>query len=361
MNRRALLKLAGVPAAFLTAGTGLFGAWFARARERNPYYQGPPSDHFDGLRFFNPEGSAEKSLLDLFRAFYVDRHEPWPDRYPSPFRDRPPPRVDGRTLRVAAIGHASFLIQTAGLNILLDPVFAERASPVPFAGPKRVNDPGIAFDDLPRIDVVLVTHNHYDHLDVAFLSRLAARDAPRVVTPLGNDVIMRAHNPAIRAEAYDWGAQVILSEAVAVHLVPTLHWSARGIADRRKALWASFVLEGPGGRTYLVGDTGFGDGRNFREARRRFGGFRLALLPIGAYEPRWFMKDFHMNPEEAVAACLACGASYAVGHHWGTFKLTAEGVERPRESLAAALAAREFPAERFRTLRPGEVWHVPEA
>ena len=176
------------------------------------YYNGPVSDHFDGERFFDRHGVPPKSRRDLLR-WMVDRNwrgtkAKWPAWAPSPYADRPPARVEGAIWRICYVGHASWLIQTAGLNILLDPVWSKRASPFRFVGPKRVNDPGIAFADLPPIDVVLVSHGHYDHLDVATLSRLAAGHRPRVITPLGNDTIMRNHDPAIAAEAYDWDDRV---------------------------------------------------------------------------------------------------------------------------------------------------------
>jgi L-ascorbate metabolism protein UlaG (beta-lactamase superfamily) len=251
------------------------------------------------------------------------------------------------------------LLQTAGLNILLDPVWSERASPFTFIGPKRVNDPGIPFDALPPIDVVLVTHNHYDHLDTATLARLAQTHRPRVITPLGNDTIMRAASPDIRAEAHDWGDRIELGAGCAVTLVPTRHWSARGLFDRNKALWASFVIETPAGRIYYVGDSGYGDGRHFREVRNNHGPIRLACLPIGAYEPRWFMREQHMNPEEAVRAFGDCGAEQALAHHFGTFQLTDETYDAPVQALGQARDAAGIAAERFRALRPGEVWELP--
>jgi L-ascorbate metabolism protein UlaG (beta-lactamase superfamily) len=187
------------------------------------------------------------------------------------------------------------LIQTAGLNILLDPVWSKRASPFRFVGPKRVNDPGIAFTDLPLIDAVLVSHGHYDHLDLATLSRLAAVHHPRLITPLGNDTISRNHDPAIATEAYDWEDRVDFGAGIFVTLMATRHSSARNLSDRSMSLWASFVIEAPGGRVYFVADSGYGDGGLFRRAREHHGPFRLAILPIGAYEPRWFMRDQHMK------------------------------------------------------------------
>jgi L-ascorbate metabolism protein UlaG (beta-lactamase superfamily) len=325
-----------------------------------PYYTGPISDHFDGERFFDPHGAPPRGRRDLLR-WMVDRYgrgtrAKWPAWAPSPYADRPPARVDGGGLRVSFVGHASWLVQTAGLNILLDPVWSERASPVRFAGPKRVNDPGIAFADLPPIDVVLVSHAHYDHLDVATLSRLAAGHRPRVITPLGNDTIMRKSDPAIATEAYDWNDRADIGAGVAVTLVPTRHWSARSLSDRNMSLWASFVIEAPAGRIYFVADSSYGDGHTFRHMRERHGPFKLALLPIGAYEPRWFMSDQHMNPAESVQAFIDCGAERALGHHYGTFQLTDEAIDAPLRALADALKAAGIQPERFRTLRPGEVW-----
>jgi L-ascorbate metabolism protein UlaG (beta-lactamase superfamily) len=261
-------------------------------------------------------------------------------------------------LRVALVGHATLLIQVAGLNILTDPVYAERASPVSFAGPLRVNAPGIAFEDLPRIHAVLITHNHYDHLDVATIARLWHRDRPRIVAPLGNDAIIRDEDSGIAVEVRDWGQAADLGHGITAHLLPAYHWSARGMNDRRMALWCAFVLTTPSGTIYHVGDTGYGDGRIFGQVRQRFGAPKLAILPIGAYEPRWFMSPQHMNPEEAVRAMQAVGAGQALGHHWGTFRLTNEGVDEPVQELATALEAAEIPEERFRALRPGEVWQV---
>jgi L-ascorbate metabolism protein UlaG (beta-lactamase superfamily) len=322
-------------------------------------YPGPLSDHFDGTRFFDPHGAAPKGFGAILRWQFGQRQRSrWPDRVPSPYSDIPPQRVSGGRARFSFVGHASWLIQTADLNILIDPVWSERASPVAFAGPKRVNDPGIPFDRLPPIDVVLVSHGHYDHLDLATLAKLAAKFAPRVVTPLGNEVTMRARNAAIRAEAYDWHQRVEIGGGVAVHLVPTRHWSARGVFDRNKALWASFVIETPAGAIYAVGDSGYGDGGHFRRVREVHGAPRVALLPIGAYEPRWFMRDQHMNPEDAVKALADCGAAMALAHHHGTFQLTDEAIDAPVNDLATALDAAGVARDRFVALKPGQVFEL---
>ncbi len=333
-----------------------------RDTKMSRYYNGPVSDHFDGERFFDAYGVPPKGRHDLLR-WLIDRYwrgtkAKWPSWAPSPYAERPPARVEGADWRICYVGHASFLIQTAGLNMLLDPVWSKRASPFRFIGPRRVNDPGIAFADLPPIDVVLVSHGHYDHLDLTTLSRLAAAHRPRVITPLGNDTIMRNHNAAIAAEAYDWHDRIDLGGGVAVTPVPTRHWSARNLSDRNMSLWASFVIEAPGGRIYFVADSGYGDGRHFRAARERHGPFRLAVLPIGAYEPRWIMRDQHMNPAESVQAFVDCGAELALGHHYGTFQLTDEAIDAPLVALADALRMTGIPPERFRTLRPGQAWEL---
>lgn len=326
----------------------------------NRYYSGPPSDHFDGEVFFNPGGKAPRSIINLLKWQFGAKRSAWPARWPSPYPPATPAaRVGGDALRVTMVGHASLLIQVAGLNALTDPVWSERCSPVSFAGPKRVNAPGIPFERLPPIDLVLLSHNHYDHLDIDTLARLDERYRPLIVTPYGNDTIVRRRIPKARLRTGDWEDCVNVAEGVRVFIEPAHHWSARGLFDRRMALWASFVLETPAGRIYHIGDTGFHEGVNYRQAAARHGGFRLAILPIGAYEPRWFMKAQHQDPNEAVAGFMLCDAACAVGHHWGTFRLTNEPVEEPAERLYAALDVAGVDRERFRPLRPGEVWDVP--
>ncbi|QEL25885.1 MBL fold metallo-hydrolase [Bosea sp. F3-2] len=350
MTRRKLLSFVGLGA--LLASTG--AAWATISRSRNPYYQGPISDHFDGI-VFSDGRSVNKGLLDVLRWQAGKRErEAFPLQYAAPPQDKPPARVDG--IRIVHLGHASFLYQVGGLNLLVDPVYSERASPFSFIGPRRVNEPGVAFDDLPKIDTVLITHNHYDHLDIETLARLHHRDQPRMIMPLGNDTIVKARIPDAHAEAHDWNDRLQLSEAVAITLLPSYHWSARGAFDRRMALWCSYVLETASTKIFHIGDTGYHDGSLYERLGSEHGPFHLAVLPIGAYEPRWFMSDNHMNPEEAVRVMLALRAEQAIGHHWGTFQLTDEGVERPLKALEAALAAAGLPEERFRPMRPGLSW-----
>ncbi len=321
----------------------------------NPYYDGPPSDHFDGMRFFNPGQRRETNRVSALLQWRLGRRATtWPQSLPSPFLDRPPERVDG--LRIAMVGHASLLIQTAACNILLDPHWSERASPFRFAGPKRFNPPGIAFDDLPPIDAVLLTHNHYDHLDIETLRRIWRVHRPQIIAPLGNDRVIRRADPSIVVNVGDWGDRIALSPVVAATMTPANHWSARGLRDRRMALWTGFVVEAPAGAVYIAGDTGYGDGSIFRMVRKRFGAPTVAILPIGAYEPRWFMSPQHVNPAEAVAIMRDCGASQALGVHWGTFHLSDEGPDAPEKALTEALQTYAIPRQRFIAMRPGQIW-----
>ncbi|WP_407941232.1 MBL fold metallo-hydrolase [Mesorhizobium xinjiangense] len=333
-----------------------------RANGANSYYQGPASDHFDGRIFFNPNGSPPRPFGDFLKWQFDGKRAKWPAAFPSPHPPaRPDLTLDGDRLRVTMVGHASLLIQTAGLNLLTDPVWSERVSPFSFIGPKRVNEPGIAFDGLPKIDAVLLTHNHYDHLDIATLQNLHERHDPLLVTPLGNDAIVRKSVPAMRIACGDWGDSFALSPELRVHIEPAHHWSARGTGDRRMALWSAFAVEAPAGNVYVAGDTGFHDGVNYRDAAAKHGGFRLAVLPIGAYEPRWFMQGQHQNPDEAVRGMKLAGAAFAAGCHWGTFQLTNEPIEEPRDLLHTALDLHGVDRERFRAMLPGEVWDIPSA
>jgi L-ascorbate metabolism protein UlaG (beta-lactamase superfamily) len=323
---------------------------------KNPYYSGPPSDHFDGVRFFTTPRAKENGFADILRWRFEERQRAeWPASVKALLTDTPPQRVEGATLRLSYVGHASFLLQFFGLNILLDPVWSERASPFAFAGPKRVSPPGIKFEDLPPIDVVLVTHNHYDHLDLPSLSRLGQKFSPRLITPLGNDAILAAGDKSLKAETGDWYEAIALSPGISVHFEPAYHWSARGVFDRRMALWASFAITTPAGTIYCIGDTAYRDGAIFRAARVKFTDIRLALLPIGAYEPAWFMQRHHVAPEESLRIFQDLGADMAFAHHWGVFHLTDEPREEPPKRLALALERAGIDASRFVALPPGSV------
>ncbi|SCZ66851.1 L-ascorbate metabolism protein UlaG, beta-lactamase superfamily [Thiohalomonas denitrificans] len=322
------------------------------------YYHGPESDHFDGEQFFNAGPPRDIGIRDLLRWRFTRDPPEWPESV-EVTPDRPPQRIDGEQLRVSFVGHTTLLIQTRGLNILTDPVWSERASPFSWIGPRRVTPPGVAFDDLPPIDIVLVSHNHYDHLDLATLNRLWKRDRPRVIVPLGNDTIIHREHPDLRVEAYDWEDEVALSDDVHLRLAPMFHWSARSLLDRNRALWAAFLLKTPDGNIYFVGDSGWGEGRYFEDAGERFGPIRLAVLPIGDYKPRWFMSYGHMNPDEAVRAHRNIGAHHSLASHFDTFPLADTAYGEPPEDLARAREAHGVSEEALRALPPGSVWWVP--
>jgi L-ascorbate metabolism protein UlaG (beta-lactamase superfamily) len=349
MNRRKFAK-------WMLGGLALLGSGTTYTTMTNAYYSGPISDHFDGTRFFVPNQPPLNSISGLLSwQFGKDPKAIWPTLAKSPFSDEPPERFSG--LRSTLIGHASFLVQINGLNILIDPLYSERASPVSFAGPKRVNPPGIDFDKLPPIDVVLITHGHYDHFDLSTIGRLHQKYKPRIVCPLGNDAVMASTiGGRQNAVALDWGQSLDLGQGIKVHVIPSFHWSARGLTDRKKTLWASFVITTPDATLYHIGDTGYGDGRFSRDVAKQFGRVDLAHIPIGAYEPRWFMKEQHVNPEEAVQIFQDCGASRAVGHHWGTFQLTNEAIEQPEADLSLALTKANISPDLFQAFKPGQVW-----
>jgi L-ascorbate metabolism protein UlaG (beta-lactamase superfamily) len=320
-------------------------------RLENPYYCGALSDHFDGLRFRNVDNiETDREFRAFLRWKLKERPAAWPKSVPVRLAV-PNDRVAG--LRATIVGHASVLVQAGGLNVLTDPVWSDRASPFSFAGPRRVSEPGIAFEDLPPIDVVMLSHNHYDHMDIATLRRLNARHNPLIVTPLGNDTILRSAIPNIRVAAGDWWDRVDIGNGVEVFIVPAHHWSARGRGDRRMALWSGFVLRTSGGSAYFAGDTGYGDGRIFKEMRRKIGRPDLALIPIGAYAPRWFMSAQHIDPNEAVRIMEDLEAVRAVGIHWGVFQLTDERRNEPPELLLDALGRRGIEGNLFPAGEPG--------
>ncbi len=329
---------------------GLVGAGIAIERYviAAPRYRGPASDHFDGEKFHNldPSRQTERSFLkwqfERDPGFWPE----WIEGEPGPAPER---RVGDGRMRVTWVNHATLLLQVENVNILTDPMWSERCSPVSFLGPRRHRAPGLRFRDLPPIDVVLVSHNHYDHLDVATLHRVQWRNAPRIVTPLGNSLLMS--RVGIRgATELDWWRSVRVAEHVDVTCVPSQHFCARGLSDRNRALWGGFVIATRSGNAYFAGDSGWGS--HFERIRERFRSIRLAMLPIGAYLPRWFMRPAHIDPAEAVEAHKVLGADVSVPMHYGTFRLSDEGEAQPVDDLRHAIAASGVSS--FEIIRHGE-------
>lgn len=313
----------------------------------------PLPEHFNG-KTFSSRGHINRNWLDVLRWRLTSRGSRWPARVevaPQP----PPPTPRGDEIVATWIGHASWLVQTSRGNFLFDPVFSERTSPVQWAGPRRVHPPGLALEALPRIDIVFLSHDHYDHCDSPTLQRLATHHAPLFVTPLRNGDLLAAAG-AQRIVELDWWKNHSPRSELDVTLTPTRHWSNRLGAPRNHRLWGGFFLTlGTGAavrRLWFAGDTGY-DAQLFGEIRARCGAPDLAFIPIGAYEPRWFMAPMHINPAEAVTVHRDVGARRSVGMHWGTFQLTDEAREAPVEALATARAAAGLSGEAFGTITPG--------
>jgi L-ascorbate metabolism protein UlaG (beta-lactamase superfamily) len=304
-------------------------------------------DHFDGERFFNPTGANGQPLSAAPKMMTAPR-VPWPDSVPvTP--ERPPRMEPDAWATITFVGHSTFLIQTRAGNVLTDPMFSERASPLPFIGPRRVRRAAVRCEDLPDISIVLLSHNHYDHCDLPTLRALRRRFDPLVVTPLNNTRLARKARLR-RIEELDWWERAT-STPLGVTATPAQHFSARTPFDRNRALWGGFVLDIEGRRIFFAGDSGYAP--HFGEVRERLGDIDLALLPIGAYEPRWFMKDIHMNPHEAVQAHLDLGARQSIGMHFGTFQLTPEGIDEPLRALDTARRAHAVAEAQFTTLAFG--------
>ncbi|HEV2569953.1 MBL fold metallo-hydrolase [Sphingomonas sp.] len=327
------------------------------------YYRGPESAHFDGARFFNPDGEDTAapptggSRAGFFARFLTgsDGRPPWPDTVPvSP--TKPPERVEGERMLVTWIGHATVLVQTAGLNILTDPIWSDTAGPFGF-GPRRVAAPGVRFENLPKIDLVLVSHNHYDHMDLTTLKRLWKRDRPLIVTSLGNDAILRSRG--ITATRAEWGTRMLFRGAELV-VTRNHHWGSRWFADRNRALWSSFVVRLPGGNLFFAGDTGLGDGKWPAEAAA-LGPVRLALIPIGAFRfrPGQMGTASHLGPIDAVKVFEGAQAYRALPIHWGTFRLSFEAYDTPPKLLTEAMRCAGHDPRLFAPIGIGKTIEVP--
>ena len=309
------------------------------------------SDHFDGRRFHNPGHFGERSLWQALRWAFSREKRPWPRWIDDPPQPAPPARVAANETALTFINHSTFLLQLGGVNVLTDPIWSERASPVQWAGPRRVRRPGIAFEQLPPIDVVLISHNHYDHLDLGTLHRLQERHAPLFVSGLGNRRFLNRRGPP-KVEELDWWQTYRFSDTLQFTLTPALHYSRRSLFDQNASLWGGFWIELGTKKLYFAGDSAYGG--HFVQIRERLGSPDVALLPIGAYEPRWFMAAAHTNPEEAVRAHLDLEAALSIGMHFGTFQLTDEAIDEPVRALRESLAKQGIDEQMFRVLGIGE-------
>lgn len=299
-----------------------------------PAYHGPISDHFDGKHFRNITPAPPKGFWSIIKWRLTKDEGPWRKRFNANPGPAPESRVHKGELRITFVNHSTVLIQIDALNILTDPIWSERASPVSWAGPRRVRPPGIRYKDLPPIDAVVVSHNHYDHLDVPTLAKLSSDHQPQIFTALGNDALMK-QNDITNIQSMDWWQSFEIKNEVTITCVPAQHWSGRGFDDRMTNLWSGFVIKGPGGTVYFPGDTGFGP--HLKMIAQRYGPIDVALLPIGAFRPRWFMQSSHLSPSDAIQAHQVLGAKQSIAIHFGTFKLGDDG-----ETEAADLLKKEI-------------------
>lgn len=294
----------------------------------------PRTDHTDGRRYVNPASWGPSPVTRKVSRWLLEREAPaWPDPS-SPSTTVPRPITDSQQLRITWVGHSTVLVQGPGWAVLTDPMWSERASPVSWAGPRRSVAPGVDIDSLPPLTAILLSHNHYDHLDLPTLRRLARIRQVPVYTALGvGDLVREAGFQQVHE--MDWWQTAAAGSGLEVVCVPARHGSGRGIFDQGRTLWAGFALKTPQGSVLFLGDTGYGP--HLREIGDRLGPFRAALIPIGAYVPRDVMREVHMDPAEALRAAADTRALWWMPIHWGTFPLADDRMEQPMEDLQAAL------------------------
>jgi L-ascorbate metabolism protein UlaG (beta-lactamase superfamily) len=318
----------------------------------------PASDHFDINRnqFFNPWADTDRGLRDLWKWWTTATRGQWPARVDNRAYDPPPSALPEGAAAVTMIGHATLLVRIAGGTMLTDPQFSSHAGAFGRFGAVRVRPPGLALARLPPIDVVFVSHNHYDHLDVRSLRWLEVHHQPTFVTCLGLRRTLKRHGLR-RVIELDWWESTTIG-GVTVTVTPAQHWSKRALFDLRASLWGGcYLRDAHDARVYFAGDSGYAP--FFGEIAERLGPPAVALLPIGAYEPRWFMRDAHMNPDDAARAHRDLRAQVSVPMHYGTFRLTDEGFEQPLRDLATALRTHHLPSSAFHILDVGESALLP--
>lgn len=311
------------------------------------------SDHFDGKKFFNPGQTEERGLIDVLKWKLKGGVAKWPESVPNVAYPAPV-LSENKKANFTFINHATFLIQTPGVTFLTDPVFSERVSPFTWAGPKRVRQPGLSLENLPTIDVVLVSHNHYDHMDVESLKIIDAKFHPLFLVPLGDEKRLKEWGIQNVKEC-DWWEEVKVKEAT-ITFTRVQHWSNRSLTDKNESLWGGYLVSTPRLKFYFGGDSGYAD--HFKETFTRLGAPDVSLLPIGAYAPRWFMNLHHMNPEEAVKAHLELQSKVSLPMHFGTFQLTNEGYDEPVLELKAALEKMKVSSENFPVMDQGQTFSL---
>ena len=350
-----LWLLIGSTTALIGLSFFMGGSFTAMAQENN----------VNKRKHHRPDGTFQNNYLPAINKPFSammkwqrEREKPPPQSFPVKPNDGQWLRENQTDTSVTWVGHSTVLLQFAGTNILTDPHFFERASPVSFAGPKRFTPPGLRVEDLPHIHIVVISHNHYDHLDQPSVNALYQRQKespPLFVVPLKQKEWFDDQGIPSVTEL-DWGEHTVF-EQWKIYAVPVQHWTARGLFDRNKVLWAGWVLEHPDFRFFFAGDTGYS--KDFPDLGERFGRFDLAAIPIGAFEPRWFMKQAHINPEEAVQIHKDIHAERSIAIHWGTFQLTDEPMDLPPKRLKMALKEAGLKEDAFVALQHGETITLP--
>ncbi len=314
------------------------------------------SDHFDGKKFFNPGLPGVKGFGELLKWQFEGGKVKWPDHRENTVKPQLVDKLDPKAISTTFINHATHLVQMNGLNILTDPIFSERASPFSWIGPKRARKPGMKLDELPRIDLIVISHNHYDHMDAESIELLTQKFDPLFIVPLGNAELIKDMGAKKIVELDWWEEHIIEKNQTTIKVVPTQHWSSRALFDRNEALWCGFIIKNNFKQFYYSGDTGYGE--HFKKISEKFGKMDLSFLPIGAYEPRWFMKQQHMNPDDAVQAHLDVKSAKTIGTHFGTFQLTNEGIDDPVEALKVARERKNINSNDFVALEHGQTINI---
>ena len=343
--------LAGLAVA--SGGLSVAGWMALRATSAGPGWRGPASDHFDGKQFFNPRGPTGNTFGNFLKWQRTKNPKPWPTSVENAPQATLPTHVRNHEAFVTAVNHCTFLVQLPGCNLLTDPVWSERVSPFGFVGPRRIRAPGVGWDALPNIDVVLVSHNHFDHLDLPTLRALEQRFHPKFITGLGNRALLAANGLADVEELDWWQVSNAPMLNARITFTPAQHWSARSFFERSTTLWGGFWIENTRHRVLFAGDSGYGP--DFAEIRTKLGEPHLALLPIGAYDPRWFMAGAHMDPAHAVAAHRDLGAQRSLAMHFDTFQLADEGFGEAERELVVARKAAGLDPSIFHAPATGEI------